>query len=180
MNYKINPGIYAVGTPDKNSPVLVTANYKLTFDALRKELTDLDAWILVLDTKGINVWCTAGKGTFGTKELVNRISKTRLHEIVEHRTLILPQLGAPGVRAHEVTKQTGFRVIYGTVRAKNIKAFINSGMKATDEMRTVKSNVIDRLVLTPMELVGDIQGFFDDFWGTIFIKPICRQPIWNK
>lgn len=154
MNYKINPGVYAVGTPDKSSPVLVTANYKLTFDALRKELSDFDAWILVLDTKGINVWCAAGKGTFGTRELVNRIGKARLHEIVAHRTLILPQLGAPGVSAYEVTKQTGFRVIYGTVRAKDIKEFINSGMKATDEMRTVKFNIIDRMVLTPMELVG--------------------------
>ena len=154
MNYKINPGIYAVGDPRKDSPVLVTANYKLTFDALRKELCDLNAWILVLDTKGINVWCAAGKGTFGTKELVNRISKTRLNEIVTHKTLVLPQLGAPGVSAHEITKLTGFKVIYGTVRAKDIKAFIDSGMKATDEMRRVKFNIVDRLVLTPMELVG--------------------------
>ena len=168
MNYKINPGIYAVGTPDKASPVLVTANYKLTFDALRKELSDLNAWILVLDTKGINVWCAAGKGTFGTKELVNRIGKTRLHEIVEHRTLILPQLGAPGVSAHEVSKQTGFRVIYGTVRAKDIKAFINSGMKATDEMRNVKFNVIDRLVLTSMELVGTFKVSLIVF-GVLFL-----------
>lgn len=78
MNYKVNPGIYAVGTPNENSPVLVTANYKLTFDSLRKELKGLNLWIMVLDTKGINVWCAAGKGTFGTKELVNRISKVKL------------------------------------------------------------------------------------------------------
>jgi hypothetical protein len=154
MNYKVNPGIYAVGTPDKESHVLVTANYKLTFDALRKELTGLNAWILVLDTKGINVWCAAGKGTFGTKELINRINKTKLWTIVSHRTLILPQLGAPGVSAHEVTQVTSFIIKYGPVRANDIKQFINSGMKATDEMRSVKFNLKDRLILTPMELVG--------------------------
>jgi len=121
---------------------------------LRKELSGLDCWILILDTKGINVWCAAGKGTFGTDELVSCILKTGLSEIVSHRKLILPQLGAPGVSAHEVTKQTGFSVVYGPVRAKDIKAFFNSGFKATQEMRTVKFTMWDRLVLTPVELVA--------------------------
>jgi len=154
MNYKVSPGLYAVGKPDDTSPVLVSANYKLTFDVLRKELADLDCWILILDTKGINVWCAAGKGTFGTDELVDRISKTGLSEIVSHRKLVLPQLGAPGVSAHEVTKRTGFSVVYGPVRAKDIKSFIDSGFKATEEMRTVKFTVWNRLVLTPVELVA--------------------------
>jgi len=71
-----------------------------------------------------------------------------------HRKLVLPQLGAPGVSAHEVTKQTGFSVVYGPVRAKDIKAFLDSGFKATEEMRTVKFTMWDRLVLTPVELVA--------------------------
>ena len=154
MNYKISPGLYAIGKPDHTSPVLVSANYKLTFDVLRKELSGLDCWILILDTKGINVWCAAGKGTFGTDELVSRIFKTGLTEIVSHRKLVLPQLGATGVSAHEVKKQTGFSVVYGPVRAKDIKAFLDSGFKATEEMRTVKFTLRNRLVLTPVELVN--------------------------
>ncbi len=168
MNYKINPGLYAVGKPDHTSPVLVSANYKLTFDALRKELSGMDCWILILDTKGINVWCAAGKGTFGTSELIGRIAKTRLPGIVSHRRLILPQLGAPGVSAHEVTKQTGFSVVYGPVRAKDIKAFLDSGFKATQEMRTVKFTMRDRLVLTPMELVSAIK-FSLMVFGVLFL-----------
>jgi len=154
MDYKINPGLYAIGNPVHSSPVLVSANYKLTFDVLRKELSGLDCWILILDTKGINVWCAAGKGTFGTDELVSRIFKTGLTEIVSHRKLVLPQLGATGVSAHEVKKQTGFSVVYGPVRAKDIKAFLDSGFKATEEMRTVKFTLRNRLVLTPVELVN--------------------------
>jgi len=153
MDYMVEPGIYAVGKPDETSPVLVSANYKLTFDTLRKNLTGLNCWLLILDTKGVNVWCAAGKGTFGTDELVNRIEKTGLSDIVKHKKLILPQLGAPGVSAHEVTKRTGFSVTYGPVRASDIKAFISSGYKATKEMRTVKFTIWDRLVLTPMEIV---------------------------
>lgn len=123
---------------------------------------------MVLDTKGINVWCAAGKGTFGTTELINRISKTKLSSIVSHRTLILPQLGAPGVSAHEVTKSTGFKVIYGPVRANDIQEFISSGMKATEEMRTVKFNIIDRLVLTPMELTATFKTSLMIF-GILFL-----------
>ena len=54
--YRVPPGLYRVGTPDPSSPVLVTANYKLSFDALRSELDGVDAWILVLDTKGVSIF----------------------------------------------------------------------------------------------------------------------------
>jgi len=93
MNYTIEPGLYAVGNPESSSPVFISANYKMSFDYLRKDLNSVDGWILVLDTKGINVWCAAGKGTFGTDELVNRIAIVRLGDIVRHRELIVPQLG---------------------------------------------------------------------------------------
>jgi len=152
-NYRINPGLYAVGNPDDTSPVLVSANYKLTFDMLRKELSEMNLWILILDTKGINVWCAAGKGTFGTDELVSRVKAVELSGIVSHRTLIVPQLGAPGMSAHEVKKLTGFSVVYGPVRARDIRAFLDSGMKATEDMRTVKFTAWNRLVLTPLEFI---------------------------
>ncbi len=95
MNYMVSPGLYAVGTPGAASPVLVSANYKMSFDRLRRELTGIDAWIVVLDTKGINVWCAAGKGTFGTEEIVDRVERYRLSELVTHRVFIVPQLGLP-------------------------------------------------------------------------------------
>ncbi|SHK87540.1 CO dehydrogenase/acetyl-CoA synthase delta subunit [Anaerocolumna jejuensis DSM 15929] len=171
MNYKISPGLYSVGKPDDNSPVLVTANYKLTFDCLRKELTSLHLWILVLDTKGVNVWCAAGKGTFGTDELVRRISAVRLSEIVRHRTLILPQLGATGIAAHEVAKKSGFQVIYGPVRAEDIKEFLNAGMKATQEMREVQFTFTDRIVLTPVDFIQWMKPLLV-FYGIFFILNI--------
>lgn len=157
MNYKISPGLYGVGQPNDASPVLVTANYKMTFDRLRKELSGIDAWIMVLDTKGINVWCAAGKGTFGTAEIVKRINMVNLFKIVSHRTLVLPQLGAPGVAAHEVKRQTGFKVVYGPVKARHIREFLEAGMKAKKEMRIVEFNFFDRIFLIPIELVGLIK-----------------------
>lgn len=154
MNYAIPPGIYAVGNPDHHSPVLVSANYKLSLDCLRRELAGLGLWLLVLDTKGINVWCAAGKGNFGTAELVRMVNQTRLNEIVSHRTLILPQLAAPGVSAWEVRRAINYRVIYGPVRAADIPTYLNSGGKASLEMRHPSFGLIDRLVLTPVELLA--------------------------
>jgi hypothetical protein len=152
-NYRINPGLYAVGTPGADSDVFVSANYKLSFDALRKSLTDVNGWILVLDTKGINVWCAAGKGTFGTKELVKRINEASLEKIVNHRRIILPQLGATGVAAHKIKEATGFNVHYGPVRASDIKKFITDGYRADKEMRRVTFGFKDRIKLIPNDFV---------------------------
>jgi acetyl-CoA decarbonylase/synthase complex subunit gamma len=152
MSYTVEPGLYAVGAPTKGSEVLVTANYKLTFDIVRRSLAGLDAWVLVLDTKSINVWCAAGKGTFGTDELVKRIEAAKLEAVVEHRRVILPQLGAVGVSASEVQKRTGFRVHFGPVEARDIPAYLAAGRKKTKEMSIMRFGLLDRIILTPMEI----------------------------
>jgi hypothetical protein len=150
--YKIAPGLYCVGAPDPESPVLVTANYKLTFDVLRKELGSVSAWILVLDTRGINVWCAAGKDLFSTKEVVRRIKLSEVKKVVSHRQLILPQLSATGVAAHHVKKESGFKVIYGPVRAKDLPKFLAGGFKSEPDMRKVTFTARDRFILIPVEL----------------------------
>jgi len=176
MDYRVEPGLYAVGKPNNDSPVLVSANYKLTFNTLRKNLVDINCWLLILDTKGVNVWCAAGKGTFGTCELIHRIEAARLSEIVTHRRLIVPQLGASGVNAHEVKRCTGFSVTFGPIRASDIKAFLSSGFQATKEMRTVKFTFWDRLVLTPVELVEAAKKSLSVFGVLFLINLIAAQP----
>jgi len=151
--HKVIPGLYAIGNPTPDSPVFVSANYTLSFDALRTALNSIDAYILVINTFGINVWCAAGKGTFGTEELVERIDTSELSKVVRHRTVILPQLGAPGVAAHKVKKQSGFKVEYGPVRAADLPEYLKTH-KATPEMRLVRFGILDRLILAPVELLG--------------------------
>lgn len=111
-----------------------------------------NAYILVLETKGINVWCAAGKGTFGTDELVRMIESSGLSQIVSHKKIIVPQLGAPGVSAHEVHRRSGFRVEYGPVRAADLPEYIRAG-KATPDMRKVRFPIHDRIILAPVELI---------------------------
>ncbi len=151
-HYRVSPGLYCIGNPDSGSAVLVTANYKLTFDTLRRELVGVDAWIMVLETFGVNVWCAAGKGTFSTDEVIKRVNQAGLKTLVDHRNIVLPQLGATGVQAREVKKQTGFEVRWGPVHAKDLALYLKNGMKADSSMRRVTFSLMERLVLTPLEL----------------------------
>ena len=148
----VEPGLYRFGNPNPDSPVFASANYTLSFDALRSALAGIDGYILVLDTKGINVWCAAGKGTFGTDELVRRIQSTGLAGMVSHRKIIVPQLGAPGISWPEVVRRSGFTVEYGPVRARDLPGYLKTH-KATTEMRRVEFPFLDRIVLIPVEFV---------------------------
>jgi hypothetical protein len=152
-SFRVEPGLYALGAPDAGSPVLASANYRLSFDHLRRALAGRDAWILVLDTRGVNVWCAAGKGTFGTGELISRIAAVGLAGRVGHRTIVVPQLGATGIAAHEVRGATGFAAVFGPVRAADLPAFLDAGMAATPAMRRVTFTFGERLALVPVELV---------------------------
>lgn len=157
-NHLVSPGLYAVGRPDGDAPVLVTANYKLTVDVLRSRLSGCDLWLVVLDTRGINVWCAAGKGLFGTRELVRQVTRCRLAQLVNHRRLVLPQLGATGVSAHEVKKVCGFEIVWGPVRADDIKPFLRGNYHADPAMRRVTFTLPERLVLIPVEIMFVIKA----------------------
>ncbi len=151
-NYKIVPGLYCVGTPNAGSEVLVTCNYKLTVDALRHDIEGVNAWILILDTHGINVWCAAGKKTFSTVEIIHRVAMSELKCIAPEATLILPQLAATGVNAREVRKKTGFPTIFGPILSKDIPQFLANNLQADTAMRRVTFNMSERAVLIPVEI----------------------------
>lgn len=177
MAYQVKPGLYAVGLPDAKSDVLVTANYKLTFDVVRRELKRLNVWLLVLNTEGINVWCAAGKKTFGTAELIKRIQMTGLADQIEHRRLIVPQLGAPGIDAAAVQRATGFHVAYGPVEAADIRAYIQAGYQKTEAMRTVRFPFWNRLILTPLEFRPALRYYVRFVIGMLLLFGITPQGI---
>jgi hypothetical protein len=154
MGMAVRPGLYALNAPTCESEVFVTANYKMSLDHVRRSLGERDAWILVLDTEGINVWCAAGKGTFCTETLAEQIIDVGLARVVTHSRLILPQLGAVGVDAGAVSAQTGFRVRYGPVRAADIPAYLDAGREASAAMRRVTFGVVERAVLVPIEIIN--------------------------
>ncbi len=151
-DYTVQPGLYGIGNPGKDSKVLVTANYKLTFDTLRSNLEDVDAWVIVVNTFGINVWCAAGKGSFNADEVSRRIIDADLANRVNHREVILPQLAGPGVEARKIKKLAGFSVKWGPVRAEDVKGYIEAGNRAVGNMREVTFTAYERTILVPVEI----------------------------
>ena len=150
-HYTVNPGLYAIGAPDSQSAVVVTANYKLTFDTVRFTLAGRNIWLLVADTRGINVWCAGGKGTFSAQAITDQIRQCGLERVVTHRRLILPQLGANGVRVSDIRRATGFKAEFGPVRAEDLPRFLDHGPDET--MRAVTFSLRERAEVIPVELV---------------------------
>jgi NAD-dependent dihydropyrimidine dehydrogenase PreA subunit len=138
------PGLRAVGNPGPDSPVVVTCNYDLTVRRVIRALAGSDAWLVVAPSAGINVWCAASGGHFGTHQVVTALKTSGIEERVRHRRAILPQLGATGIQAREVQHRCGWRVRFGPVYAADLPRYLDSGQKKDEEMRRVRFGAFQR------------------------------------
>ncbi|HOF85107.1 MAG TPA: mercury methylation corrinoid protein HgcA [Treponemataceae bacterium] len=172
-NATIQPGLYYTGNPGAGSPVLVTANYRLTVDALRRELTGISTWVLIIDTGGINIWCAAGKGTFSAQNIANTLNRSDLDRLAPSAPLVLPQLSASGVDANELASLTGRRILFGPVYARDIPRFLESGFKKDTAMRAVRFATPERAVLVPVELMHTAKLQF----ATLLLSVILALPV---
>jgi len=116
-------GLIKIGNPDRNSPVFLTCNYHLTVQRVKRALRGIDAYLLVGNSRGINVWCGAAGGHFTNHDVISVVKTSGIEELVAHRNVILPQLAATGVEAKIMQKKTGWRVIWGPVYAKTFLHF---------------------------------------------------------
>lgn len=138
-------GLRRIGNPDRKSPVLITCNFYLTVRRLLRKLRGIDAWLLIADSKGVNVWCAAGGNEFNTHSAVSVIKTSSISDLVDHRRLVLPPLAAPGIWAKEVREQTGWSVNWGPVRAKDIPHYLRAGLHRNEGMKRVTYNWHERL-----------------------------------
>ena len=152
-------GLQRIGDPDPDSPVLLTCNFDLTIRRLKRDLRGLDLWLLVAESKGVNVWCAAGAEEFNTRSVVSALKTSGIEDKVNHRTLILPPLGAAGIRASHVTEQTGWHTKWGPVYSKDIPRYIAQDFERDDKMKRVAYDIKERLdtgmgSLFPIYLIG--------------------------
>ncbi|MGD8466821.1 MAG: 4Fe-4S dicluster domain-containing protein [Anaerolineae bacterium] len=158
-------GLRVLGQPGREAPVLVTCNFDLTVRRVIQSLGGLDCYLLVAPTKGINVWCSAGGGMFNAHSVISVVKTSRIADRVDHRTLILPQLSAPGVDITRVEEATGWRCTFGPVYARDIPAYLAAGWVKSGEMRRVQFPLSDRLQMavmwaTPLSLVAAVPAAF--------------------
>ncbi len=166
------PGVYEIGEPGPESPVLVTGNYALTVHRLVRAIdSHVDAWLLVADSEGINVWCGAGGGFLTAERVLSIWRMSALDDHLTHKDMILPQLCANGVDGWKIRKESGWEVHWGPVRAEDIPAYFRAGMSKSDDMRLVSFPLWGRL-----EMMAATLGFYAliillpvaIFWRSVF------------
>lgn len=138
-------GMVKIGTPGRDAPVLLTCNFRLSVDRVCRALAGLDAYLLVANSRGVNVWCAATGGLFTNHDVISALKTSGIDGLVDHRRVILPQLAATGIEGEVVQQKTGWTVIWGPVYAKSIPAFLEGGLAKTEKMRTVSFTWLERL-----------------------------------
>jgi ubiquinone/menaquinone biosynthesis C-methylase UbiE/ferredoxin len=144
-------GLLPVGEPTQDSPVLCTCNFELTVRRLFKLLTNsgIDSWILVAPTGGINVWCSSCGKNFNAGSVITAIKVSSLEKYVNHRRIILPQLGASGIDSRKVNQITGWHCVWGPVQMEDIPSFLSEMPKSTrnktERQRSVRFGISARL-----------------------------------
>lgn len=130
----VQPGVHAVGAPGRDSPLLLTGNFLASVDAVRAALRGLDAWLVVEDSDGWNVWCASDAGLFSAGKAAALLELHRVPELVAHRQIVIPRLG--GRIRGPLAALTGFEVVVGPVDARDLPAFLAT-MHVTPAMRSL-------------------------------------------
>ncbi|MGE5233590.1 MAG: HgcAB-like fusion protein [Acidobacteriota bacterium] len=161
LPHATRPGLRRIGNPDRNSPVLVTGNFALTVRRLRDALHGRDAWLLVANSRGINVWCAASGGHLTDHEVVAAVRASGIGDQVSHRRLVLPQLAATGIERRRITESTGWEAVWGPARLEDLPAYFDRGGSVARRDRWMRFPAWERLEMAamwtvPMALVAAI------------------------
>lgn len=145
LPFPCKTGLVKVGTPDRNSPVLLTCNFRLTVTRVLRALRGQDAYLLVANSRGVNVWCAATGGLLTNHDVVSVLKTSGIEQLVDHRKIILPQLAATGIEGKIIQKKTGWKIVWGPVYATSIPEFFATGQTKTPELRRVRFPLSQRL-----------------------------------
>ncbi|MHA2029615.1 MAG: HgcAB-like fusion protein [Candidatus Kariarchaeaceae archaeon] len=140
-------GIIKIGNPNEKSPVLVTGNYKLTVEILKKNLRDQNLYLLVANSNGINIWCAATGGHFTNHDIISVLKTSGIAELVDHRSYILPQLAATGIEPRIIKQKTGWNGFWGPTYAEDIINYLDNQNQLMPDQRQVKFQFWERLEL---------------------------------
>jgi acetyl-CoA decarbonylase/synthase complex subunit gamma len=118
-------GIYEIGGPNENSPVLITSNFSLTYFIVSGEVegSRVPSWLLVKDTEGLSVMTAWAAGKFGAELIAPFVKKCGIADKVKHRKLIIP--GYAAVISGELEEELpDWKIQIGPRDASHIPAFV--------------------------------------------------------
>jgi acetyl-CoA decarbonylase/synthase complex subunit gamma len=92
----VTQGIYEIGDPDKDSPVLATSNFSLTYFIVSGEIegSRVPSWLLIMDTEGLSVMTAWAAGKFSGDALGMFVKKCGIADKIAHKKIIIPGYAA--------------------------------------------------------------------------------------
>lgn len=126
----VEEGIYEIGTPNEDSPVLVTTNFSLTYFIVSGEIENsrVPSYLLVKDTEGLSVLTAWAADKFVAETIAPFVKKCGIEEKVKHRKIIIP--GYVARIAGELEDELGdWEVLVGPREAPNIPAYLREVWK---------------------------------------------------
>ena len=148
--FPVEPTLLKIGNPRKHSPVLVTCNFNLTVKRVLKAVKNTDCYLLIAPSNGINVWCGACGDDFHTNSVLSIIKTSGIDDLVSHRTLILPQLSAPGIDPIIIKKKSGWNAKFGPVYAKDIQSYMEKEFNKSETQRIVRFPILKRIEMATL------------------------------
>jgi acetyl-CoA decarbonylase/synthase complex subunit gamma len=123
----VTEGIYDIGNPDENSPVLITTNFALTYFIVSGEIegSKVPTWLLVKDSEGLSVLTAWAAGKFAGDDVGMFVKKSGIMDKVKHTKLVIPGYAAAIVGDIE-EELPGWSITVGPREAAHIPAFLKS------------------------------------------------------
>ncbi len=123
----VSEGIYEIGNPDENSPVLVTTNFALTYFIVSGEVeaSKVPAWLLIKDSEGLSVLTAWAAGKFSGDDVGLFIKKSGIMDKVKHSEIIIPGYAA-AIVADVEEELPGCTVTVGPREAAHLPGFLKA------------------------------------------------------
>lgn len=120
----VEPGLRVFGSPDENSPVLVTSNYALTFFTVQSDIESagISCYLIVVDSEGYAVESAVAGRKMTAQTIADALKSSGVESKVKHRHLIIPGLAAR--LSGEIEELTGWKVLVGPRDSSFIQAFL--------------------------------------------------------
>jgi NAD-dependent dihydropyrimidine dehydrogenase PreA subunit len=160
----VEPDVIKIGNPTNKSLVFLTCNFNITVNRVLKALKGFNCYLLVAPSKGINVWCGACGDDFHTDSILSIIKTSGINAHVSHRTLILPQLSAPGIDPVIIKKKTGWNVKFGPVYAKDIPEYVKNNCQKIEEQRKIRFPLSKRVEMANLYFFFLFLFFTGIYW----------------
>jgi len=120
-------GIYEIGGPNENSPVLITSNFSLTYFIVSGEIENskVPTWLLVMDTEGLSVMTAWAAGKFVADAIGAFVKKIGIADKVKHKKLVIPGYAAAEAGGLE-EEMPGWQIMVGPRDGAHIPAYLKS------------------------------------------------------